>query len=839
MKNNFDNISQRKLFEKKDEFIESLNLTPEKIREDLENMRDIEGFPIGDVEDILELSDPPYYTAYPNPYIKDFIEYYGTPYDEESDDYDISEPYVDDVSEGKNDPIYGLHSYHTKVPPKAIMKYIEHYTKKEDIVFDGFCGSGMTGIACQNLKRNAILTDIAPIASFISYNYNHSINADKSYNKIKNIYNIVKNDYGWVYKTKHQSKEGIINYVVWSDVYICPSCNAKFDFYSAGVDEENHKVLKEYSCPFCKIKLTNRTVIKDYIEYEDNWKKFRDVHSVPVLIDYTFNKKKFRKVPDENDLELIKKIQKLNIPFWNPINPIPNGYNTNQPKESHGIKYMNQFYTKRNYLILSAIFNKIINEKDKILRFLFFSFMHNNTNRRNRFIVDKYRPKGSPAGPLSNTLYFPNLQTEMNIFNSFLRAINKFNKVKNIWTKKNQLISNQSSTNLLNIPSNSVDYIFVDPPFGQNIMYSEMNLIWESWLRIFTNNKSEAIINPVQNKFLYEYEELMTKCFNEFFRILKPNRWMSVEFHNSKMEVWKSIQNSLIASGFVIAQVAILDKKHGTIYQDRKINSVKNDLVISTYKPASSFTSSFLRKHGKNMEKKFIKTHLAKLPIKNNSERTQQMLYSKLIAQYIYNGFEVKMDATDFYKLLEDNFIEINGFWFNENQIATYEKQRNLLEKINENEFNQKILGIYDEKSAIIWLSQFLSKPKDYDEIFVEFSKNLMTSIDKIPELKIILDDNVILDDGKYRLPSSIEKQEKGEIRKKRLLKEYNEILENIQKSKNKIKELRKEALLYGLMKLYNEKDIDTIKLIADRIDRKIIDSDEDISTIIDWAMYK
>ena len=39
-----------------DEFIKSLNLTEEKILEDLEKMRDIEGFPIGDVEDILELS---------------------------------------------------------------------------------------------------------------------------------------------------------------------------------------------------------------------------------------------------------------------------------------------------------------------------------------------------------------------------------------------------------------------------------------------------------------------------------------------------------------------------------------------------------------------------------------------------------------------------------------------------------------------------------------------------------------------------------------------------------------------------------------------------------------
>ena len=54
-----------------------------------------------------------------------------------------------DVSEGKNDPIYNAHSYHTKVPYKAIMRYILHYTEPGDIIFDGFAGTGMTGVAGQ------------------------------------------------------------------------------------------------------------------------------------------------------------------------------------------------------------------------------------------------------------------------------------------------------------------------------------------------------------------------------------------------------------------------------------------------------------------------------------------------------------------------------------------------------------------------------------------------------------------------------------------------------------------------------------------------------------------
>lgn len=55
----------------------------EKLREKLKDpeFRKIGGFPIGSDEDILALSDPPYYTACPNPWLANFVAYYGRPYD--------------------------------------------------------------------------------------------------------------------------------------------------------------------------------------------------------------------------------------------------------------------------------------------------------------------------------------------------------------------------------------------------------------------------------------------------------------------------------------------------------------------------------------------------------------------------------------------------------------------------------------------------------------------------------------------------------------------------------------------------------------------------------------
>src|SRR5699024_9469320 len=43
----------------------------EELRKKLPELKEIEGFPIGEDEDILVLSDPPYYTACPNPWMSE------------------------------------------------------------------------------------------------------------------------------------------------------------------------------------------------------------------------------------------------------------------------------------------------------------------------------------------------------------------------------------------------------------------------------------------------------------------------------------------------------------------------------------------------------------------------------------------------------------------------------------------------------------------------------------------------------------------------------------------------------------------------------------------------
>ncbi len=171
------------------------------------------------------------------------------------------------------------------------------------------------------------------------------------------------------------------------------------------------------------------------------------------------------------------------------------------------------------------------------------------------------------------------------------------------------------------------DYIFTDPPFGGNIMYSELNFMYEAWLKVFTNNKQEAIINDAQKKGLSDYQRLMEQCFSEFYRILKPKRWMTVEFHNSLNSVWNSIQEVMMRAGFVVADVRTLDKQQGTFKQVTTTTAVKQDLIITAYKPSEYFIEFFHKNKGsKNVVWEFIRQHLAQLPIFSESKSALEIL---------------------------------------------------------------------------------------------------------------------------------------------------------------------------------------------------------------------
>ncbi|MDY0341331.1 MAG: DNA methyltransferase, partial [Coriobacteriia bacterium] len=240
------------------------------------------GFPTATDEDILRMSDPPYYTACPNPFLKDFARVYGKLYDA-AEQYH-RDPFAVDVSVGKTDALYRAHSYHTKVPHLAIVPSILHYTEPGDIVLDGFCGSGMTGVASQfagtasptyRMKletewaqqgleppkwgaRRAVLGDLSPAATSIAAGYNLPFDVELFEREARRILAEVEDELGWVYNTLHGAAAGTVNYTVWSEIYTCPECGGEIVFLQEALDLDSKRVRDTFACPQCGVSLTKK-----------------------------------------------------------------------------------------------------------------------------------------------------------------------------------------------------------------------------------------------------------------------------------------------------------------------------------------------------------------------------------------------------------------------------------------------------------------------------------------------------------------------------------------------------------------------------------------------------
>jgi hypothetical protein len=291
--------------------------------------------------------------------------------------------------------------------------------------------------------------------------------------------------------------------------------------------------------------------------------------------------------------------------------------------------------------------------------------------------------------------------------------------------------------------------------------------------------------------------------------------------------------------------VSILDKQQGSFKQITCPGAVENDLIINAYKPRQSFEERFLKRAGLDLEKDFIGEHLSHLPKEPNIERTEQMLFSKMLANYIQHGYEIRLNARHFYSLLRDHFKLIDGYWFLDNEVVKYEewKKANGLQAIEAIAKGQQTLFVTDERSFLIWLYNYLVIPKSYSEIFTA-SRNILSSSskieDQIPEPKLLLDTNFIFQDGKYRRPTTESEREGIESRREReLQKAFEKILEQSHTGTKKIKDVRKEAVAYGFTKAYQEKRFADIVAVAKKIDKEILENNSEINDFVEIAELK
>jgi DNA modification methylase len=641
-------------------------------------------------------------------------------------------PLALDIVAGKNDPIYNDHPYHTKVPHRAIMRHILHHTRPGDVVLDGFCGSGMTGVAAQlcgdvetlrdlgltlddhgQLRdaagsfagvpgpRRALLADLSPLAGLLSYHHNRPLEPAALREAIAEVLGDVEANWGWLQATLHEPTpdqlaqalawleartgdsqpqgerpaalpEGLPwadqQFTVWSDEFECPKCGQAMVFFEVAVDPRTGRVRDSVTCPHCRkrtLKRQLRRVFETVVDPQLDAPRSR-ARQVPVRINYEWRGKRYEKAPDAFDNALHQWLERTRAPFEVPTPRMPLGRESRR-NDAVGITHVHHFYPPANLWLLGALSERIGSLPDRLRQaaLLIHSAANIYASRLRRFRAGK---KG--GGPLSGTLYVSSLNTPANALKTFERNGRVFVEAAAILRRMpgEVRVSVQSSTLPL-APPGSVDYVFVDPPFGGNIMYAELNFLWEAWLGVVTDAADEAVENPATGKRLADYERLLGECFRRFHEALKPGGWMTVVFHHADPRVWNAARAALHAARFAIRDVRTLDKCQDSFKQINHEGSVKYDLLISAERLADSGDHA----SGNHPEMKaasedrvgvadaeastdwlgqFIDAELAKAAPAR--DRAECLLYSRLVAECLCRGRDVPVTAAAFYATLRE-----------------------------------------------------------------------------------------------------------------------------------------------------------------------------------------
>lgn len=875
--------------------------------------RKIEGFPQGTDEAILAMSDPPFYTACPNPFLEDFMRHYGKPYDP-SVKYS-REPQTIDVSVGKTDPLYKAHSYHTKVPHLAIVPSILHYTEPGDIVLDGFGGSGMTGVAAQwcatapsayrhELEtewkkqgkgapmwgaRRVILNDLSPAATFIAANYNLPFDVETFAKEGKRLLNEVEQELGWMYETLHKDgkTKGRIEYTVWSQIYTCLDCAGEVNFVEQAYDAESQRVMHSFPCPHCGVELTKKKLERMFISRKDTvtGETIQTPQREAALILYAIGKNKYQKKPDQHDLDILARIENMTMPPVVPSMELPKMHMTHERArmDYSGVTRIHHFFLPRAAQAIGLMWSKALSHEDGRIREMLLFFIEQTLWTMS--ICNSYRPSGfsQVSQYMKGIYYIPSQHSELSPWYVLSGKLNRLSSTFQGFKKaRNNALITTGTAAKTGITDQSIDYIFTDPPFGENIYYADLNFLTESWHRVTTDAAPEAIIDRCKKKALPEYQYLMQQCFLEYYRVLKPGRWMTVVFSNSKAAVWNAIQVALQQAGFVVAEVTALDKVQGSYRQVTSATAVKQDLVISAYKPNGGLEDRFKR-DGPTVDSAwdFVQTHLRQLPavkvtsgypqeLLNIVERDPRRIYDRMASWFIRHGAMVPISTPEFLAALPVRFRGEDGMVFLPDQLVEYEKARSRIPQAKQAE-----LFVSDERSAIDWLTNFLLKrPSTRSEIHPEYIPQIGSAKRKgeiIPELDQLLEDTFLRYDGTGEVPSQIHSylstnhkdlrglekdspalvakakdrwyvpdpnkaQDLEKKREKALLKEF-ETYRSF--TGRKIKESRLEVLRAGFRAAWATKDYKTIISIANKLPDETLQEDEKLLTLYDLALTR
>lgn len=402
-------------------------------------------------------------------------------------------------------PVYNTHLYWSQKSFNVIDSLITHLSSKNDIVFDPFMGSGVTVLEAvkNNMNRIGIGCDVNEMSNFIASSILKNIpstNLDILFNKFENKLD----DLLQYYKTECDNCKniGIISKVVFDK----PDRNI------------NNFVIKaiSYTCPKCG-------------------KRVKD----PNVDDYS----RLMTVKNNRSVKNIHLLQNSKIAV--------------------GVDdKISDIFTPRNFSILNDIVEYIQNIDDandkNVLNYLLMSILHlakiTDTHSNSQWPL--WIPKSNCVEKnIVDLLHrrMKNLTKAQNYIKqqySNSALVHNFSELKEnnalVLTKGSQYITN------IEIPDDSVSLIITDPPYMDQVLYSEYMQLYKPFIGVNFNLQDEIIVSsaPKRDKGKDEYFSLLCQVFEMCKMKLKENNIMCLFFHDSNLDVWVKLIQILEQNGF-------------------------------------------------------------------------------------------------------------------------------------------------------------------------------------------------------------------------------------------------------------------------------------------------